>query len=113
MDKTEMRKLQEFLRQSFVNDAIRVTQARKDPENADVRLLLYRCYRAVIAIVTEYYRPHSDSSRKEREGRRKLTSILADLEKIDMEVGDALKRVRSISSDGERSKRQKVEENQF
>jgi hypothetical protein len=82
----------------------------EDPENADVRLLLYRCYRAVVAIVTEYYRPHSDSSRKELEGRRKLTSILADLEKIDIEVGDALKRVRSISSDGERSKRQKVEE---
>jgi hypothetical protein len=85
----------------------------EDPENADVRLLLYRCYRAVVAIVTEYYRPYSDSSRKELEGRRKLTSILADLEKIDIEVGDALKRVRSISSDGGRSKRQRVEENQF
>ena len=33
-----MRKLQEFLRQSFSNDGIRVTQARKDPEHADVHL---------------------------------------------------------------------------
>ncbi len=33
-----MRKLQEFLRQSFGNDGIRVTQAKKDPDNADVHL---------------------------------------------------------------------------
>ncbi|MCX8252564.1 MAG: DUF3126 family protein [Beijerinckiaceae bacterium] len=38
MDKTEMRKLQDFLRQSFGNDGIRVTAARKDPDNADVHL---------------------------------------------------------------------------
>jgi hypothetical protein len=72
----------------------------EDTENAEARLLLYRCYRAVVAIVTEYYRPQSDSSRRELEGRKKLTSILADLEKIDIEEGIALKRVRSISGDG-------------
>ena len=33
-----MRKLQDFLRQSFGNDGIRVTAARKDPDNADVHL---------------------------------------------------------------------------
>ena len=33
-----MRKLQEFLRQAFGNDGIRVTQAKKDPDNADVFL---------------------------------------------------------------------------
>ena len=38
MDKTELRKLQEFLRRSFGNDAIKVTPARKDPDNADVHL---------------------------------------------------------------------------
>ena len=38
LDKTEMRKLQDFLRQSFGNDGIRVTAARKDPDNADVHL---------------------------------------------------------------------------
>ena len=33
-----MRKLQDFLRQSFGNDGIRVTQAKADPDNADVHL---------------------------------------------------------------------------
>jgi hypothetical protein len=84
----------------------------EDGENADVRLLLYKCYRAVVSIVTEYYRPHpqGDSSRRELEGRRKLTSALAELEKIDVVVNDALKRSRSLSSEAESSKRQKVEE---
>jgi hypothetical protein len=82
----------------------------EDGENAEVRLLLYRCYRAVVAIVTEYYRPQGDSSRRELEGRRKLTSALAELEKIDVAVNDALKRARSLSSEAESSKRLKVEE---
>ena len=38
MDKTELRKLQEFLRRSFGNEAIKVTPARKDPDNAEVHL---------------------------------------------------------------------------
>lgn len=38
MDKTEMRKLQDFLRQAFGNNAIRVTTAKKDPDHADVHL---------------------------------------------------------------------------
>jgi hypothetical protein len=54
----------------------------EDAENAKVRLLLYQCYRAIVSIVTEYYRPHVDSSRKELEGRRKLTSALAELDKV-------------------------------
>ncbi len=33
-----MRKLQDFLRQSFGNDGIRVTQAKKNPDDADVHL---------------------------------------------------------------------------
>ena len=82
----------------------------EDGENADVRLLLYRCYRAIVSIVTEYYRPQGDSSRRELEGRRKLTSALAELEKIDVVVNDALKRSRSLSSEAESSKRQKVEQ---
>jgi hypothetical protein len=84
----------------------------EDGENAEVRLLLYRCYRAVVSIVTEYYRPQGDSSRRELEGRRKLTSALAELEKIDVVVNDALKRARSLSSEAESSKRQKVERNE-
>ncbi len=38
MDKTELHKLQEFLRRSFGNDAMRVTIARKDQDKADVHL---------------------------------------------------------------------------
>jgi len=81
----------------------------EDHDNAETRMLLYRCYKAVVAIVTEYYRPQSDSSRRELEGRRKLTSALAELEKVDAVVTDALKRSRSLSSEVESSKRQKAE----
>jgi hypothetical protein len=84
----------------------------EDGENADVRLLLYKCYRAVVSIVTEYYRPQGDSSRRELEGRRRLTSALAELDKIDVVVNDALKRARSLSSSDETPKRQKAEEKQ-
>ncbi len=38
MDKSELRKLQAFLRRSFGNDAIRVTLDPKNPENAAVHL---------------------------------------------------------------------------
>jgi hypothetical protein len=69
-------------------------------------LLLYKCFRAVVSIVTEYYRPRPDSSRKELEGRRRLTSALAELDK---KYG-ALKRVRSVSADEDSSKRLKAEE---
>jgi hypothetical protein len=81
----------------------------EDQGNAQVRMLLYRCFRAVVGIVTEHYRPQSDSSRRELESRSKLTGALAELEKLGARVGDALKRARSLSSDAESSKRQKVE----
>jgi hypothetical protein len=70
---------------------------------------LYRCFRAVVTIVTEYYRPQSDSSRRELEGRRKLTSALAEIEKLGTTVSDPPKRTRSDASDAGGSKRQKVE----
>jgi len=86
----------------------------EDKANAEVRLLIYRCYRAVVSIVTEHYRPQADSSRRELDGRRKLTSALAELEKIDVVVSDALKRARSLSGeasgDEDSSKRQKLDE---
>jgi len=82
----------------------------EDEAEAEVRMLLYKCYRAVVSIVTEYYRPQNDSSRKELEGRRKLTSALAALEKVDIAVNEALKRARSLSTEVEASKRQKVSE---
>ncbi|KAF7928876.1 uncharacterized protein EAE97_009718 [Botrytis byssoidea] len=84
----------------------------EDTGNAEVRLLLYRCYRAVLGIVTEYYRPQNDSSRRELENRRNLTAALLELEKVDVAVNDMLKRARSLSSsvapETESSKRQKI-----
>ena len=86
----------------------------EDEANSEVRLLLYRCYRAVVSIVTEHYRPQTDSSRRELDGRRKLTSALSELEKIDVAVSDALKRARSLSAEASgdegSSKRQKLDE---
>lgn len=38
MDKTELRKLQDFLRQSFGNETIRVTLGKKNSDAADVHL---------------------------------------------------------------------------
>ncbi|EPE26991.1 hypothetical protein GLAREA_02905 [Glarea lozoyensis ATCC 20868] len=79
-------------------------------ENADVRMMLYRCYKAVVAIVTEHYRPQPDSSQKELKGRRKLTSVLAELEKTDAMNDGGGKRSRSPSGFGEEaSKRPKLE----
>jgi len=86
----------------------------EDEDHADIRLLLYRCYRAISSIVAEHYRPQPDSSRRELEGRRKLTSALAELDKVDAPMSDALKRARSLSgepSDAEEtSKRQKLDD---
>ncbi|KAH8595219.1 hypothetical protein B0O99DRAFT_512373 [Bisporella sp. PMI_857] len=77
----------------------------EDQENAEVRMLIYRSFRAVVSIVTEFYRPQGDSSRKELEARRRLTSALAELEKVD-----SLKRARSSSTEaGVVSKRIKIE----
>jgi hypothetical protein len=83
----------------------------EDEEGRATRLLLYKCYRAIVNIVTEYYRPQSDSSRRELEGRRKLTNVLAELEKVDVEQTDFVKRSRSPSASGgeEASKKQKLE----
>jgi len=83
-----------------------VDEVIEDTENTETRLLLYKCFRAVVSIVTEYYRPRPDSSRKELEGRRRLTSALAELDKKE----GALKRVRSSSTDEDSSKRLKAEE---
>lgn len=81
----------------------------EDEENKVGRLLLYQCYRAVVAIVTEYYRPQSDSSKRELEGRRKLTSALKVLDELLNDEDEAIKRVRSMSVDiMSAAKRQKL-----
>lgn len=83
----------------------------EDQENKEGRLLLYQCYRAVVSIVTEYYRPQSDSSKRELEGRRKLTSALKVLDELFNDEDEAIKRVRSMSVDiMSAAKRQKLDE---
>ncbi len=83
----------------------------EDKKGEATRLLLYRCYRALVHIVTEYYRPQPDSSRRELEGRRRLTNVLAELEQVDVEHIDFIKRARSASGSAgeEASKRLKLE----
>ncbi|PMD67211.1 uncharacterized protein K444DRAFT_623409 [Hyaloscypha bicolor E] len=82
----------------------------EDEDNARVRMLLYRCFRAVVTIVTEYYRPQSDSSRRELEGRRKLTSALGEIEKLGTTVSDTPKRRRSVADDvGPKRQRPRLE----
>jgi hypothetical protein len=81
----------------------------EDPVGSNVRALIYRCFRAVVSIVTEYYRPQGDSSRRELDGRRKLTSALAELEKIDSVLSDSSKRRRSASRESDSAKRIKIE----
>jgi hypothetical protein len=69
----------------------------EDLEGGKSRLLLYNCYRAVVLIVTQYYRRQTDSSRQELDGRKKLTAALVELEKVDIGPGDVSKRGRSGS----------------
>ena len=54
-----------------------------DRENAHIRILLYECYHALVALVGEYYRPQHDSSKKELAARKHLSSVLAQLEELD------------------------------
>ncbi|KAL4729602.1 hypothetical protein ACLX1H_004022 [Fusarium chlamydosporum] len=55
----------------------------EDRENAHIRILLYECYHALVALVGEYYRPQNDSSKKELAARKQLASVLAQLEELD------------------------------
>ncbi|KAH6677488.1 hypothetical protein B0J14DRAFT_475209 [Halenospora varia] len=82
----------------------------EDEANAGTRMLLYRCYRSCVAVVVEHYRPQADSSRKELEGRRTLTTVLAELDKVDVVPSDVLKRARSSSDGMVDSKRQRIDE---
>jgi hypothetical protein len=85
----------------------------EDEEGVEDRKMLYRCYRAIVKIVTEYYRPQSDSSRRELEARRKLTTALAELESASIDFGEGgvevVKRSRTRTNEMESSKRQKFE----
>jgi hypothetical protein len=83
----------------------------EDLEGAKARVLLYKVYRAIIMIVAAYYRPAADSSRRELEGRRKLTGALAELDKIDIpssSIDSKRSRSGSDSTGDGISKRQKL-----
>ncbi|OBT49186.1 hypothetical protein VE00_00014 [Pseudogymnoascus sp. WSF 3629] len=69
----------------------------EDPEGANTRMMLYRCYRAIIDIVIEYYRPRNESSRFEMDARKRLTGVLTELETVDMEGNQTPKRNRTES----------------
>jgi len=71
----------------------------EDEENAEVRMLLYGVFRAAVGIVTEHYRSQVDSGRRELEARRKLTSLLKELESVPEGKG-GVKRQRSPSAGG-------------
>lgn len=85
----------------------------EDEEGGRARLLLYKCYRAIVEIVTGYYRPQADSGRRELESRRKLTCALVELQNIDVDPEQAAKRGRSSTTDSgveDVSKRPRVSE---
>ena len=66
---------------------------------SETRLLLYQAYHATVSIVTEFYRPRSESTARELAARRKLTEVLMRLE----EVKDGLERSRHKKPSGETS----------
>lgn len=69
----------------------------EDRDGANTRILLYRCYRAIVDIVIEYYRPRNESSRFEMDARKRLTGVLTELETVDLEGSQTPKRNRTES----------------
>lgn len=53
------------------------------PEEAHVRLLLYQCYHATVAVVKEFYRPRCDSTSREFAARKRLNTVLMRLEEVE------------------------------
>ena len=53
-----------------------------DKKTLPVRLMLYRCYRACVDIVREYYRPRTDSSEREMVARGRLAVVLRELDVV-------------------------------
>lgn len=58
------------------------------PEQAQMRLLLYRCYHETVAIVTEFYRPRKESLMREFEARKRLNVVLTEFDAIGDDPGD-------------------------
>ncbi|KAF6826631.1 hypothetical protein CMUS01_09347 [Colletotrichum musicola] len=59
----------------------------QDEASAHIRALLYDCYHTVTTIVREFFRPRKDSGGRELEARRRLSTILVQLDALD-DVGD-------------------------
>lgn len=53
-----------------------------DSGDAHIRLLLYQCYHATMAVVKEFYRPRSDSTSRELAARKRLNAVLARLNDV-------------------------------
>lgn len=53
------------------------------PKHAHLRLLLYRCYHEIVAVVAEFYRLRKDSTAREFKARKRLNAVLADLDAIE------------------------------
>ncbi|KAF4973806.1 hypothetical protein FZEAL_9225 [Fusarium zealandicum] len=76
----------------------------EDGPNAHIRLLLYECYWAIIAVVGEYYRPHIDSSRRELAARKQLGGVLARLDELDDSGGLRRRRMSGEMSPAKRAR---------
>ncbi|KXH64500.1 hypothetical protein CSAL01_05848 [Colletotrichum salicis] len=55
----------------------------EDKERAHVRLLLYDCYHTITHIARTYFRPQKDINGRELEARKRLNTILAQLDALD------------------------------
>ncbi|KAI3551485.1 hypothetical protein CTAM01_04727 [Colletotrichum tamarilloi] len=55
----------------------------EDKERAHVRLLLYDCYHTITHIARTYFRPQKDISGRELEARKRLNTILSQLDALD------------------------------
>lgn len=77
----------------------------EDEPNAHIRLLLYECYHAVVAVVRDFYRPQADNGKTELGARRHLSSVLRRLDELD-DAG-VMRRRRRLSGEVSPAKRQR------
>lgn len=78
------------------------------PREAHIRLLLYQCYHATVAVVKEFYRPQGDSTNRELAARKRLNAVLARLE--DVEDDDPKRRHTRPPGEMSPSKKPKTED---
>ncbi|WQF78371.1 hypothetical protein CDEST_03385 [Colletotrichum destructivum] len=76
----------------------------EDKESAHIRLLLYDCYHTVTHIARGYFRPQKDSHGRELEARKRLNTILAQLDALD---DNGIRRGRRSSGELSPAKRSK------